>query len=225
MTDAAAKLLQQQFKSTYRKLFSSILCSPLIVLDGVHLLATELMTDPVEGFAPEIPDDSNLYNWRIYLEGPKDTIYEGGVFQLNMSFPRDYPMAPPELRFISDFWHPNGTSAPHHSQCSFLRAHLGGHLCLVFPDGKVCISILHPPGEDEMSGERPEERWLPTQSVATIMLSVVSMLNDPNFSSPANVDASVPLTPPAASARQLAAAAAGCSMSCSVQPQLAVAHA
>lgn len=42
-----------------------------------------------------------------------------------------------------------------------------------------------------MSGERPEERWLPTQSVATIMLSVVSMLNDPNFSSPANVDASV----------------------------------
>jgi ubiquitin-conjugating enzyme E2 R len=142
MTDAAAKLLQQQFK--------------------------KLMTDPVEGFAPEIPDDSNLYNWRIYLEGPKDTIYEGGVFQLNMSFPRDYPMAPPELRFISDFWHPN-----------------------VFPDGKVCISILHPPGEDEMSGERPEERWLPTQSVATIMLSVVSMLNDPNFSSPANVDASV----------------------------------
>jgi ubiquitin-conjugating enzyme E2 R len=61
----------------------------------------------------------------------------------------------------------------------------------VFADGKVCISILHPPGEDEMSGERPEERWLPTQSVATIMLSVVSMLNDPNFSSPANVDASV----------------------------------
>ncbi len=68
------------------------------------------MTDPVEGFAPEIPDDSNLYNWRIYLEGPKDTMYEGGVFQLNMAFPRDYPMAPPELRFISDFWHPNGTS-------------------------------------------------------------------------------------------------------------------
>jgi hypothetical protein len=32
------------------------------------------------------------------------------VFQLNMAFPRDYPMAPPELRFISDFWHPNGTS-------------------------------------------------------------------------------------------------------------------
>jgi hypothetical protein len=33
----------------------------------------------------------------------------------------------------------------------------------VYPDGKVCISILHPPGVDEMSGELPEERWLPTQ--------------------------------------------------------------
>jgi len=142
MGDAAAKLLQQQLK--------------------------KLLSEPVEGFAAEIPDDSNMYNWRIYLEGPKDTLYEGGIFQLSMTFPKDYPMAPPELQFLSDFWHPN-----------------------VYADGKVCISILHPPGEDELSGERPEERWLPTQSVATIMLSVISMLSDPNFSSPANVDASV----------------------------------
>jgi len=68
-------------------------------------------------------------------------------------------------------------------------------LCLpVYDDGKVCISILHPPGEDEMSGELPEERWLPTQSVSTILLSVISLLSDPNFSSPANVDASVRLS-------------------------------
>jgi ubiquitin-protein ligase len=34
-------------------------------------------------------------------------------------------------------------------------------------------------------------RWMPTQTVATIMLSVISLLNAPNFSSPANVDSSV----------------------------------
>lgn len=62
---------------------------------------------------------------------------------------------------------------------------------IVFQDGRVCISILHPSGEDPMSGERPEERWLPTQTVSTIILSVISILGDPNFSSPANVDASV----------------------------------
>jgi len=53
------------------------------------------------------------------------------------------------------------------------------------------MSILHPPGEDAMSGELPEERWLPTQSVPTIILSLLSVLNDPNCASPANVDASV----------------------------------
>jgi hypothetical protein len=42
-----------------------------------------------------------------------------------------------------------------------------------------------------MSGELPEERWLPTQTVQTIILSVISLLNSPNFSSPANVDAGV----------------------------------
>jgi len=42
-----------------------------------------------------------------------------------------------------------------------------------------------------MSGERPEERWSPAQSPETILLSVISMLSDPNLSSPANVDASV----------------------------------
>jgi ubiquitin-conjugating enzyme E2 R len=58
----------------------------------------------------------------------------------------------------------------------------------------VCISILHAPGEDALSGELPEERWLPTQTVASVMLSVVSMLSDPNISSPANLDASVRTT-------------------------------
>lgn len=55
----------------------------------------------------------------------------------------------------------------------------------------MCISILHAPGEDELSGELASERWMPTQTVASIMLSVISMLNDPNLSSPANVEASV----------------------------------
>lgn len=61
----------------------------------------------------------------------------------------------------------------------------------MYTNGKVCISILHPPGPDEMSGEDASERWLPTRSIATIILSVISILSAPNFSSPANIDASV----------------------------------
>lgn len=42
-----------------------------------------------------------------------------------------------------------------------------------------------------MSGELASERWRPTQNVKSILLSVISMIADPNCSSPANVDASV----------------------------------
>ncbi len=36
-----------------------------------------------------------------------------------------------------------------------------------------------------------QERWLPVHTVETILLSVISMLADPNYESPANVDAAV----------------------------------
>jgi len=137
---------------------------------ATKLLANQLrslLNDPVEGFTVEA-DEANFFEWKVWIEGPQDTCYAGGVFQLSLKFPKDYPMSPPELKFVSDFWHPN-----------------------VFANGKVCMSILHPPGEDAMSGELPEERWLPTQSVTTIILSLMSLLNDPNCASPANVDSSV----------------------------------
>ena len=58
-------------------------------------------------------------------------------------------------------------------------------------NGDVCISILHDPGEDKWGYERPEERWLPIHTVETIIMSVISMISDPNDQSPANVDAAV----------------------------------
>ena len=65
-------------------------------------------------------------------------------------------------------------------------------LLQVYPDGKVCISILHPPGVDAMNEkESADERWRPILSVEAILLSVISMLNAPNLDSPANIDASV----------------------------------
>ena len=51
---------------------------------------------------------------------------------------------------------------------------------LVYPDGRVCISILHAPGDDPMGYESSAERWSPVQSVEKILLSVVSMLAGEN---------------------------------------------
>jgi len=127
-----------------------------------------IQEEPVEGVFCEFIDESNVFEWRIFFEGPEGTSYQGGIFEARMKFPADYPMSPPSLTIMSDFWHPN-----------------------VYKDGRVCISILHQPGNDPMSGELPEERWMPTQTVSTIMLSFQSMLSDPNLASPANLDASL----------------------------------
>ena len=76
----------------------------------------------------------------------------------------------------------------------FFKAFKTGILLFNFAvdkNGDVCISILHEPGEDKYGYEKPEERWLPIHTVETIMISVISMLADPNGDSPANVDAAV----------------------------------
>lgn len=127
-----------------------------------------LHREPVEGFTVTVPNDADMYVWHVAIFGPPDTPYQGGYFKAEMKFPIDYPYSPPRLRFLTPILHPN-----------------------VYTDGELCISILHPPGEDPHSGERPEERWNPTQSVRTILLSVISLLNEPNTFSAANVDASV----------------------------------
>lgn len=126
----------------------------------------ELNKNPVEGFSAGLIDDNDIYKWEVLLIGPQDTLFEGGFFKVHLTFPSDYPLRPPKMKFITEIWHPN-----------------------VAKNGDVCISILHEPGEDKFGYEKPEERWLPIHTVETIMISVISMLADPNSDSPANVDA------------------------------------
>ena len=59
----------------------------------------------------------------------------------------------------------------------------------VYPNGEVCISILHAPGEDSTGYESAAERWSPVQTPETILISVISMLSSPNDESAANIDA------------------------------------
>ncbi|CAG8509166.1 16900_t:CDS:2 [Funneliformis caledonium] len=150
------------------------MASPAITSQSTLLLQKqlkELSKHPVEGFSAGLVDNDNIYEWEIMIIGPQDTLYEGGFFRARMSFPKasitlDYPLMPPKLKFMSDMWHPN-----------------------VYPDGEVCISILHPPGEDKYGYEDAGERWMPVHTVETILLSVISMLSTPNDESPANIEA------------------------------------
>ncbi|KAK5116795.1 hypothetical protein LTR62_007469 [Meristemomyces frigidus] len=115
--------------------------------------------------------NENIYEWNIALIvlNP-DSDYYGGYYKATMNFPSNYPYQPPDFRFNRPLWHPN-----------------------VYDDGRLCISILHAPGEDTMSGELAGERWSPVQRVESVLLSIMSLLDDAEVSSPANVDAGVML--------------------------------
>jgi len=136
-------------------------------LRALNLEYRNIQEEPIEGFSVKLVND-NLCEWEVAIFGPPDTLYQGGYFKAHIKFPPDYPYSPPSLRFLTKVWHPN-----------------------VYENGDLCISILHPPVDDPQSGELPCERWNPTQNVRTVLLSVVSLLNEPNTFSPANVDASV----------------------------------
>lgn len=59
----------------------------------------------------------------------------------------------------------------------------------IYKNGELCISILHPPEDDKYGYESAAERWSPVQSPETILVSVLSLFNEPNDESPANLDA------------------------------------
>mmetsp|Transcript_32293 Transcript_32293/g.108792 ORF Transcript_32293/g.108792 Transcript_32293/m.108792 type:complete len:128 (+) Transcript_32293:118-501(+) len=103
------------------------------------------------------------------IVGPAETLYEGGFFKAKLIFPNMFPNEPPEMRFITKMFHPN-----------------------IYPDGKVCISILHAAGDDPTNEQETADlRWRPVLGVESILVSVISMLSDPNDQSPANIDAAV----------------------------------
>jgi len=126
----------------------------------------QISNNPPDGIAAGPITEDNFLEWEAVITGPEGTPFQDGVFVAKLTFPQDYPLNPPKMKFLSDLFHPN-----------------------IYPDGRVCISILHPPGKDPTGYESSSERWSPVQSIEKILLSVMSMIAEPNTESPANVDA------------------------------------
>jgi len=78
-----------------------------------------LLKNKVEGIDAS-PSSDNLFVWNAIICGPEESIYESGAFQLQILFPDDYPLRPPQVRFITKVFHPN----------------------VWWEDGLICVDIL-----------------------------------------------------------------------------------
>ncbi|KAG2204119.1 hypothetical protein INT47_011602 [Mucor saturninus] len=132
-------------------------------LKGKHLLLNQknLQKNPVEGFSAGLVED-DIYELFLFIYYYYYGLNSGRFLLLDLKT----HYKPPTMIFETEMYHPN-----------------------VYPDGTVCISILHPPGDDKYGYEQASERWSPVHTVETILLSVISMLSSPNDESPANIEA------------------------------------
>jgi len=78
----------------------------------------ELASGSPSGCTAE-PVGQDLFLWKGTIKGPGESPYEGGMFDLTIRFPVDYPFKPPKVAFTTKIYHPN-----------------------IAPNGGICLDIL-----------------------------------------------------------------------------------
>ena len=58
------------------------------------------------GYAVGFNND-NIYQWRVTVCGPIDSLYKNGLFDIELAFPENYPESPPKIRFLTPIYHLN----------------------------------------------------------------------------------------------------------------------
>ncbi|XP_029324848.1 ubiquitin-conjugating enzyme E2 E2 isoform X5 [Mus caroli] len=80
---------------------------------GSYYAAQACFRTPPSSSALQCWDDSagpkgdNIYEWRSTILGPPGSVYEGGVFFLDITFSPDYPFKPPKVTFRTRIYHCN----------------------------------------------------------------------------------------------------------------------
>lgn len=94
------------------------------------------------------PVGEDLFNWEGCIFGPDDSPFAGGVFNLSIQFPAEYPFRAPHIQFKTRIFHPN-----------------------INGSGLICLDIL-------------KTQWSPALTISKVLLSITSLLTDPNPDDP-----------------------------------------
>uniref|UniRef100_A0A7S3EWB4 UBC core domain-containing protein n=2 Tax=Haptolina ericina TaxID=156174 RepID=A0A7S3EWB4_9EUKA len=81
----------------------------------------DLQKDPPANCSagPSADPDAGIFQWQATIVGPEGSPYAGGVFNLQINFPTDYPFKPPKVQFTTKIYH-----------------------CNVNANGSICLDIL-----------------------------------------------------------------------------------
>jgi hypothetical protein len=109
-----------------------------------------LTSNPPEGITAGPVSEDDLLYWEAWIQGPEGTPFEGGVFPAELRFPKDYPLAPPTMKFVGgEVWHPNGGSILSSATGSF-----GGFAFVTW----LCVRVRAREREREREGGRTDDR-------------------------------------------------------------------
>ncbi len=97
-----------------------------------------------------IHDEGNMFKGTAMIIGPSDTPYADGFYFFKFKFPKEYPFKPPTLTYCTN----DGTTRFNPN---------------LYRNGKVCVSILNTWKGDQ---------WTSCQSIRSILLTLVTLLND-----------------------------------------------
>lgn len=67
---------------------------------------SKLISEPPPGISGA-PTRENPRYFKVVIAGPSESSYEGGLFNLELFLPEEYPMVPPKVRFVTKIYHPN----------------------------------------------------------------------------------------------------------------------
>ena len=79
----------------------------------------DMKKNPPDNCSAGPVDENDLFTWRATILGPEDSPYHGGIFNLSINIPADYPFKAPKIVFTTKIYH-----------------------CNVNSNGAICLDIL-----------------------------------------------------------------------------------